>query len=101
MVAIIMHTVKVALIPMAQIAITITNNIYILQPLQRIDKALTIKKQMWQMSRNHLPHLFFDIESHSYHYSKVYASQLLNIYITLVKRSFHKSEKIMSQSNSE
>ena len=41
-----MHTVKVALIPMAQIAITITNNIYILQPLQRIDKALTIKKQI-------------------------------------------------------
>ena len=64
-----MHTVRVALILMVQIAITITNNFYIPQPLQRIDKALTIKKQMWQMSRNHLPHLFFDIEFHSFHYS--------------------------------
>lgn len=53
-----MHTVRVALILMVQIAITITNKIYILQPLQRIDKALTIKKQMWQMSRNHL-HICF------------------------------------------
>lgn len=39
-----MHTVKVALIPMAQIAITITNNIYILQPLQRIEKSVDNQK---------------------------------------------------------
>ena len=45
-----MHTVRVALILMVQIAITITNKIYILQPLQRIDKALTIRKYMWQMT---------------------------------------------------
>ena len=39
-----MHTVRVALILMVQIAITITNKIYILPPLQRIEKSVDNQK---------------------------------------------------------
>lgn len=39
-----MHTVRVALILMVQIAITITNKIYILRPLQRIEKSVDNQK---------------------------------------------------------